>query len=251
MRVVFWNIQHGGGAVRTPELILAVLALEPDVVALAEFRAKGRGGTWRGPLADAGLTHFASAGQGGGTAGGTAGGNAVCVASKQALTVEACGLESARLLAATVGGVRLLVAHVPSEEAARARVEHFGAICAWARRAAMGEALLVGDLNASRRGMDVLRAGQRHEALVGEVWTAGLRDVWHEQGGSREQVSWWGPNGERHRLDTAMASAALLRRGVRMRYVGLRDGAEGASKVGKLSDHAGIVVEWGADASGA
>jgi endonuclease/exonuclease/phosphatase family metal-dependent hydrolase len=157
---------------------------------------------------------------------------------------------SARLLAAEVlcnaargehatadGRWSLLVAHVPSEEQARSRVEHLRALREWGASHAGGPALLVGDLNTSRAGLDVPRAGQKHEALLGEVWTTGLRDVWHEQGGSHTQTSWRGPMGERQRLDTALASPALLTQGVRLRYV---DEPE-------LSDHAGVVVEWGGD----
>lgn len=256
LRLLFWNIRHGGGPTRTPELILAALEQRPDVLALAEFHggsARGRGNTWHAPLADAGLTHMLASP----VQDAERRKNGLFLASRFPL-VAALPAHN-RLLAVHVEagtlGFALLAAHIASEEAAGARVRQFHEAAAWARAHAQAPALLVGDLNTSRTGMDLARPGQRHEALLGELWTAGLRDVWHAQGGSASQASWLGPNGEMHRIDTALASASLLARGAVMQYVfepawpsqhlagePLRSPAI-SKNAENLSDHAGILLE--------
>lgn len=246
VRLLFWNIRHGGGPTRTPELILAALELSPDVLVLAEFHGgthRGRGNTWHGPVVDAGLTHVTCTSPTGETAR-----NGMFIASRLPLCVHEPS--TARLLAVHLAlhkepgdgeqqahKLALLAAHIPCEEAAGARIKHFRDAAAWAKLHASTPAVLMGDLNTSRRGLDLPREGQRNEALLGELWTAGLRDVWHEQGGNARQSSWLGPRGERHRIDTALASKALLRAGVTMKYVHEPENAK------SLSDHAGILLE--------
>jgi endonuclease/exonuclease/phosphatase family metal-dependent hydrolase len=243
---MFWNIQHGGGPRRTPELILACIEQAPDVLVLAEFHAgspKARGNTWHGPLVDAGLSHIATASSlAAATASDAPPRNALLVASRFPLTVrEPC---SRRLLAVQVKGeqhtVQLLAAHIPSEEAGSARAAHYQAAAQWAKEHSHAHALLVGDLNTSRRGLDLPREGQRNEAQLGELWTQGLRDVWHAQQGDRAQASWIGPKGEKHRIDTALATLGLLAGGVSMRY---EHAPETTKNAEKLSDHAAIVLE--------
>jgi hypothetical protein len=59
MRILAWNILHGGSGRRLPEIVLALLGHRPDVVVLSEFRAR-LGGQIRGILADHGLSHQAA-----------------------------------------------------------------------------------------------------------------------------------------------------------------------------------------------
>ena len=39
MKLLSWNIQHGGGT-RVPRIIDAIAAHDPDVIALSEYRTK-------------------------------------------------------------------------------------------------------------------------------------------------------------------------------------------------------------------
>ncbi|MBZ0171544.1 MAG: hypothetical protein K8E66_04120, partial [Phycisphaerales bacterium] len=58
MKLLTWNILHGGGPERLCWIALALLDWAPDVIALTEFRAR-RGGSLRGVLADHGWPHQA------------------------------------------------------------------------------------------------------------------------------------------------------------------------------------------------
>src|SRR5262245_45388589 len=56
MRLLTWNLRHGGGAARMPRIALAILSHRPDVVVLTEWR-RTTGGQIAGVLADHGLKH--------------------------------------------------------------------------------------------------------------------------------------------------------------------------------------------------
>ena len=55
MRLLAWNIQHGGGA-RMTRIVEEISAYDPDVIALTEFRA-GPGAALCGALKEIGLPH--------------------------------------------------------------------------------------------------------------------------------------------------------------------------------------------------
>src|ERR1043166_5834879 len=55
MRILTWNILHGGGPARLPEIILSLVRHKPDLLVLTEFRAP-RGSQIRAVLADHGLS---------------------------------------------------------------------------------------------------------------------------------------------------------------------------------------------------
>jgi len=56
MRIVFWNIMHGGGS-RAGAIIEQILEWSPEIVALAEFRGTQPSGSIKESLHSAGLVH--------------------------------------------------------------------------------------------------------------------------------------------------------------------------------------------------
>src|SRR6266404_3722573 len=76
MRICSWNIMHGGGT-RIPRIVDALIAHDPDVIALSEFRT-GPGETICASLAAKGWKFAASTNPAGNA-------NGVCVISKTRL----------------------------------------------------------------------------------------------------------------------------------------------------------------------
>jgi exonuclease III len=233
VRVVTWNILHGGGPVRTPEIALALHALAPDVVALCEFRA-ARGSQIRGVLAGAGLTYQAVSCQGDG--------NGVLLASRWALEPahpSPAGFEGRWLGARCPAlGVTFCAVHAPDETDRPRQAAFWGALIDLARHVensadAVDSALIVlGDANLGRRGQD--GDAFRGEPLLGAFLTLGMRDAWRWANPDAREPSWVGALGER-RLDAAYLSRALWDAILDVRFEhGLRQGG--------LSDHSPLVL---------
>lgn len=260
MRVVFWNILHGGGNRRTPEIALALLGWAADVVVLCEYRTT-LGGQLRGVLADHGLEHQACTDPGEGS-------NGLLVASR--LPVERLASVGAATPQRLIGvrlaeaGMVLLGAHVPPLEAQDGEAQGvWQALLAAARAHADGATLVIGDLNAGRRWQDeaglggVRRLSKEPPALqrvgseaMGRLWLMGYRDAWRAglgepegdgKSGCEREFTWFSHEGRGVRIDHVLASASLLPRVREARYEhGVRESG--------VSDHAAVVVEISAAA---
>ncbi len=277
MRIVFWNILHGGGSRRTPEIALSLLEWSADVIVLCEFRTT-LGGQLRGVLADHGWEHQVCTDP-------PEGCNGVMVASRGAIErVADVGVGvgvGQRLIGVRLvhGDVTLLAAHVPPLEAQDGEAQAvWKALLEAARRHAVGATLVIGDLNAGRRWQDEggVSGGKRlfkdASALqrvgteaMGRLWLVGYRDAWRHanaggtqaelqevpEGGevaagagkscAEREFSWFSHEGRGVRIDHVLASAGLIGRVRGARYEhGVRESG--------VSDHAAIVVEISAGA---
>jgi exonuclease III len=228
-RLLAWNIRHGGGPARTPEIALALAQAAPDAVILTEFRAH-RGGQLRPVLADVGLTHHlvATAPQGA---------NTIFIASRQPLTpapTPPVPGRPGRFLAANLAGLTLAAAHVPDDTDPAAKASFWQFLLALAR-APMGERLLIaGDFNTARRGIDTDGVGARAAPLLGTLVSLGFVDAWRAvHPGEREDT--WTDGRASARLDAAFLAPALAPRLVGARHLRVWM-AEG------LSDHAPLEV---------
>jgi endonuclease/exonuclease/phosphatase family metal-dependent hydrolase len=207
MRVLFWNILHGGGPERLPEILLTVLGARPDVVALCEFRAT-RGGQLRAGLADHGLEHQVVSHGRGRT-------NGMLVASRgrlEALSVPSAfaGRELDVRLEGVEGvdGLHLTAVHVADEASPTLRASHWNRLIELARSRRQGRHLLIGDLNTAR-GVDAGGRGAESQRL-GLLATLGYRDAWQAFHEGERGVTWEGPWSEGRRIDAAHASEGLL-----------------------------------------
>jgi exonuclease III len=205
-RLVAWNILHGGGPRRVPEIALALVEQRPDAVVLTEFRP-GRGGQLRGVLADHGLVHQA-------TAQVPSGSNGVLIAARQPVAVAPTppGVEAGRWLEARVDvgdGVTLLGVHVPDDSQASAKTGFLAALVERARRAKRERLVIAGDFNTARRGVDgPHRFGG--EILLGKLETLGFRDAWRVLHPGEKATSWRDPRAETGvRIDAVWVCAGL------------------------------------------
>lgn len=227
MRVVAWNILHGGGASRLPEIALDVLDARPDVVVLSEFRP-GRGGQLRAVLADQGLGHQVCSGT-------DPGRNAILVASRWPVDPRGAGggcgepfgavggadvaaKLKPRLAAAVVahpaGVVEVLGVHIPDDSNPSGKAHVWQAVLAYAKARSCGRTVIAGDTNSGRHGTDDPSGRLGCVTALGKLATMGYVDAWRSRHPESRERSWsghrWaGPHSETARIDGIYVSSGL------------------------------------------
>ncbi|CAG1009723.1 hypothetical protein PHYC_03739 [Phycisphaerales bacterium] len=230
VRLVTWNILHGGGPKRTPAIGLALHELAADLVVLTEFRT-ARGGQIRAQLADAGLEHQA-------VAPGREGGNGMLMACRERLEAVDqpgdMGGVGGRWLRARVPawGLEVLGVHVPDDGNPGRKAGFWRRVIGVGRGSAGCRLIVLGDFNTGRRGQDGDEFGC--EALLGTFVTLGFVDAWRVVNPQGRENSWEGPQGQ-GRIDTAYLSPLLRDALVDARY-------EHRLRLDRLSDHSPLIV---------
>lgn len=243
MRIVAWNIRAGGG-VRADAIARAVAGWAPDVGVLSEFRGTPPSLELAQALAARGLVHQLT----------TADPrrprtNALLVASRWPLarvSLRGAPSEPCRWLVAAVEAPRPLVIgamHVPNRVTGR-KYPFLDSVLACARRWRLGPALLVGDTNSGRRGLDeeVPAFNEREEAWIDALSGCGWVDTFRHQRAKARAYTWYSPNGRNgFRIDQSFVNAPLLARLERTAYVWARPTPR--ARRDALSDHAAVLVE--------
>jgi exonuclease III len=215
---------------------------QPDVVALCEFRATAPSRILAQGLADLGLRHQLS------TADLTDPSlNCLLLASRWPLSVmrdRRAPTEPGRWLLAGVAGPRAVALgamHVPNRDSGR-KWPFLDAVLTLAERWRGGPAVLLGDTNSGRPGIDEqspafnAREGAWIESLARAGWQDGFR---HLRGRTRA-YTWYSPNaGNGFRIDQAFLNPALLPSLVSARYTW----GTGSRERRSLSDHAALVLD--------
>lgn len=227
MRIATWNVNS---VKARKERLLAFLGRHrPDVVCLQELKTEETGY----PLEEVRAAGYESAVLGQKTY------NGVAILSREPLADVETGFgdggdeSQARLVSATVGGLRVASAYVPNGKEVGSekwpyKLEWLGRLAAWARRRAEGPPLvLCGDFNVAPEERDVANpaawAGSvLCHADVRSAWSAllaaGLVDSFrlhHSEGGL---YSWWDyrmlgfPKNDGLRIDHVLVAASLAPR---------------------------------------
>ncbi|GJQ29313.1 MAG: hypothetical protein HBSAPP03_11970 [Phycisphaerae bacterium] len=234
VQILAWNIQHGGGPDRTPEIALTIRAGMPDLVVLCEFRPT-RGSMLRAAFADMGLDHHAVGAANHDLA------NRVFIASRWPL--ERCSYvpdpATARLLHVRTVGIDVIAAHIPDDSDLGARNDCWHRLLTLARSCLDRPAIILGDFNAGRRGQD--GRAFHGEALLGTLTTLGFADAWRHSRPNQREDTWVGSWGAA-RLDTAFLAPPLIPRLVRCDY-------DHAPRLAGLSDHSAVMLDldWSCD----
>jgi exonuclease III len=223
-----------------PALARQLTRWTPDVVALCEFRATPPSASLAASLAAQGLVHQATTADPS-----DPGVNALLVASRWPIRrVLARGVprEPARFLLAEVAApapFTLGAMHVPNRMTGR-KWPFLDAVLRLAEAWAHGPAVLIGDTNSGRPGLDeapTCRAG--FNAREGG-WLDGFR---HLEGEARA-YTWYSPNaGNGFRLDQAFLNGALLPSLGSVRYEWGRR-RPGVRPTPALSDHAALLLDF-------
>jgi len=249
MRIAAWNIRAGGG--RRAEAIARQLGRwTADVVVLSEFRATPPSAAVAAGLAAQGLRHQLT------TAHRRApDANGLLVAARWPLRRVApsnAPRSPMRWIAAAVAAPSPVVVgamHVPNR-ASGWKYPFLDAVAACARRWRLGPALLVGDTNSGRRGIDEETAAfnAREEGWIDDLARCGWIDAFRHLRPDARAYTWYSPSGDNgFRLDQAFVNRALLARLKEARYA-WGGGARRPPRA--LSDHAALLVDL-ADGDGA
>jgi len=243
MRIVAWNIRAGGG--RRAEAIARQLARwRPDIVALSEFRATAPSRALAAALATGGLTHQLTTADRA-----RPGTNALLMATRWPLRrvrLHAEPGEPCRWLAAAIAAPRPLVLgfmHVPNRAGGR-KYLFLDAVLACARRWRRGPALLLGDTNSGRRGIDeqVAAFNAREEGWIDALAACGWLDGFRHLRADVRAYTWYSPNGRNgFRIDQAFVNTALLSYIEAVAYTW--GGAARRRRRDILSDHAALLVD--------
>lgn len=232
MRILTWNIMHGGGRQRLPHILMAMLDLEPDVIVVTEARRRFAG-QLAAALADAGLPHSLDTNPPDNVNG------VLLIANTPLLRVNRGGMPAClrhRWLEADLPEAGLAVAGVHLAEAAKTHEHSLGwrALLRVARVRRDDRFVIAGDLN-TWRTPGRSRSGAAATNL-GRLRGLGYADAWAESHPDRPGATWSDHAGRSFRLDYAMLSSPLAG-GLRAAEIAYRTRALG------LSDHAALYVE--------
>ncbi len=242
MRIVFWNIRAGGGE-RVESLARQLAGWAPDTVALCEFRATPPSLELARSLAALGLVHQCT----------TAdpvrpSANRLLIAARwplRRLRSRTEPDEPGRWLLASLDTPRPLLLgamHVPNRHTGRKDVFQ-AAVLALVRRWRRGPALLLGDTNSGRPGLDEETRvfGPREEAWLTALDRSGWLDAFRLLHGPVRAYTWYSPNqGNGFRLDQAFVNHELR---PRLRDVRYDWGRRLRARTSTLSDHAALVLD--------
>ncbi len=240
MRLIAWNILHGGGPKRTPEIAVRLSELRPDVTVLTEFR-RTTGGQIAGVLFDRGLTHQRSTDPGPGR-------NGVLIASRTPLETAEPGPDERfkhRWLDVHLPelGAWLTAVHAPDTRRSDAcgverQALYWQALVRLAGSRKDARMLIAGDLNTGRHRLDESGASFTGGWFLGRLWTLGFRDSYRIIEPSKRGATWTSRTGSGFRIDAVWVSAAL-----RESVIDVRHGTD-AREAG-ASDHAPVIADFG------
>ena len=243
MRVVAWNIRAGGG-VRADAIARQLARWQPDVVALSEFRATPPSVRLAARLVGDGLTHQLAT-----CDPRTMQRNALLVASRwpvRRVHLSSAPRDRCRWLLAVVDAPAPLgigAMHVPNRVTGR-KYPFLAGVLACARRWRLGPALLIGDTNSGRRGLDekVPAFNIHEEGWIDALAACGWADAFRHLRVEARAYTWYSPNGRNgFRIDQAFVNAPLLARLKDAAYVW--GGTASRGRRDRLSDHAALLVD--------
>jgi exonuclease III len=243
VRIVAWNIRAGGG-VRADAIARQLSRWQPDVVALSEFRGTPPSVRLAARLGADGFVHQLAT-----CDPRTTHRNALLVASRwplRRIVLRSAPGDRCRWLLVSVAAPMPLVLgamHVPNRVTGR-KYPFLDAVLGCARGWRLGPALLIGDTNSGRRGLDeeVPAFNLREEGWVDALAACGWVDAFRHRRVDARAYTWYSPNGRNgFRIDQAFVNAPLLARLKDAMYVW--GGAASRGRRDRLSDHAALVVD--------
>jgi exodeoxyribonuclease-3 len=229
MRLLTWNIRAGGGT-RLSRIAETLAAHDADVLVLTEYRSGEAGKRLRSALRDLGYAWLSAVEPPGIR-------NGVLIAARLkprlAAHVTAYVPEPWRMLAVTIGGVRLFGIYMPN---LRAKIPYWEALIEASSPHAGGRALALGDFNTCRAFVDEPGATDVTAIFLDKIQQAGFRDLWRDRFPDGREYSWYSHRGNGFRIDHAFASPLLARRIGEIRY-------SHAERTSGLSDHSALLID--------
>jgi len=235
MRILAWNIRHGGGS-RLSAIAAALARHDADVLVISECRGGAAGERLREVLAALGYRHASSAMP-------PPGRNGVLVAARRPLVERAAfadGLpEPHRLIAVEIGTLRLCGVYMPN---LAKKVPYWQRLIDGLGLDAGREALAIGDFNTCRAYLDEAGAIDATAHFMDKIEAIGFCDLWRRRNPETREFSWYSTRGNGFRIDHAFLSSALAARVEHIRY-------SHDERLAGLSDHSPLVLELGGGSS--
>ncbi len=250
MRIVAWNIRAGGG-VRATAIAAQLLRWRADVVALSEFRGTPPSLRIAEALSDAGLAHQLHT-----INPRVPAENRLLLASRwpiEQLSLAGAPLRSGKWIGARVRAPQpfaTIAVHVPNRVTGKKWPFHAVTLRV-TRRWSNGPAILCGDTNTGRIGIDedagAVGFNLREDRWMTALGEAGWHDAFRRLHGDRREWTWYSPNaGTGYRLDQAFVNEGMIDRLRSAEHVWGSDGSNGRRDA--LSDHAALIIDFDRDA---
>ena len=240
MKIVSWNIRHGGTKSRLAAIQDQLRLWDPDVVGLSEFRGSATSQAIAASLAGAGLLHQRTTADADGR-----GVNFLMLASRFPIELQtSTGLlaDSGRWLHVKIRGVHIISMHVPNRSDAkwqfhREVIERFEELRSV-------PAVAFGDTNTGLPEVDEENKffNKKEAAWFQRIKEAQWQDVWRERNPHAREFTWYSHRDNGFRLDQAFAPNDFAAAISNIRH----DWGAGGRDT-KLSDHAAIVFDLAED----
>jgi exodeoxyribonuclease-3 len=211
MRLLTWNIRHGGGT-RLPRIQAALARHSADIVVLTEYRGGDIGTRLRGELELLGYRHTTAVVP-------PARQNGVLIAAKRPFRSH--GMlsnrvpEPHRMVEVEFPSFRLTGVYLPNQAK---KVPYWDEIVAASAARAHERALVMGDFNTTRHYLDEAGALCVTSRYMDEMEQIGFCDVWRHHHPDRREYSWFSTKGNGFRLDHAFCSRTLTSHAAGVHY---------------------------------
>jgi exodeoxyribonuclease-3 len=236
MRIVSWNVRQGGGGARSEPIAAAIGALEPDLVALSEYRPAASA-PLLAALAARGFTHAAATEP-------RRSANGVAVLARAPFLLHPAPawlteLQRERWLELDPGGAgfTLLHAYVPPIRSGFDKPGFWRALLTAAEQSIHEEFAILGDLNTGLHRIDERGATFGVEDAFRELLAQGWIDAFRALHGDVREYSHGVRGAGQHRIDHAFLSPSLAPRLRACFY------EHGPRVVDRLSDHSPLVLD--------
>ncbi|MEM7029635.1 MAG: endonuclease/exonuclease/phosphatase family protein [Chloroflexota bacterium] len=246
IRIVSWNIRAGGGK-RIDGILTQLKAWQPTIIGLSEFRGTPASQWLSVKLAESGYPFQLTC-----TNPETLAKNALLLASQyplQAISVAQMPSNPERWLLAQVEinpPLTLGLMHVPNYTTPTLKYPYLDAVLAMIDAWDRGPAILMGDTNCGKRGIDEEKLSppkfqREHDWIVG-LEQRGWVDAFRHLHGERREYTWYSHRKNGFRLDYAFCSPHLSSALTSVHHQ-WGDDPDQPHRRDALSDHAALVFE--------
>lgn len=239
MRILAWNIQHGGGT-RLARIVEEVSAYDPDLIALTEYRGRP-GALLTAEFRARGWT-FAETSRPSGNQNGIAVFSRLPIARRFRCPVHRDYRERWLDIDVPGAGFGIGVLHIMAAGSAKshplniAKLQFWETVLSAAKRRADEPFLFIGDWNTGAHRLDekgkTFVCAEHFLQLSACGWT----DLWRYHNRDTTEWTWYSSFGNPFRLDHAFATAALSRRVTACRY-------SHREREARVSDHSIVIVD--------
>ena len=246
IRIVSWNIRAGGGK-RAAGILEQLQVWQPNIIGLSEFRGTPASQGIAAQLAEAGYPFQLTS-----TNADALAKNALLIASQyplRAMNLPTMPTNPERWRLArieTKPPLTLGLMHVPNYTTPTLKYPFLDSILEMVEMWDEGPALLVGDTNCGKRGIDEEKPSppkfqREHDWLVG-MEQRGWVDAFRHLHGDRREYTWYSHRNNGFRLDYAFCSPQLTPAVAKVSHAWGYDSSQ-PQRRDALSDHAALILD--------